>query len=82
MDTSKVNSQQNKIEQEVVEVIKRLRKIRREKEISQEHLANLAGLHRNYIGMIERLEYTPTLGVVCKMAKSLNIKLEDLFKGL
>ena len=34
----------------------RVREMRKEKGISQEELADKAGLHRTYIGMIERAE--------------------------
>ena len=47
--------------------------------ISQEKLAELAGVHRTYIGMIERAEKNITLCNIEKIAKALNIKITDLF---
>jgi transcriptional regulator with XRE-family HTH domain len=45
---------------------------------SQEELAARAGVHRTYIGMIERAEKNITLGNIEKIAKALNISLDKL----
>ena len=63
------------------EIIKRIRKIRRDKEISQEQLAHLAGVHRNYIGMLERGENSPSVLTLVKITTALKVKLSSLFKG-
>ncbi|MEA2065386.1 MAG: helix-turn-helix transcriptional regulator [Patescibacteria group bacterium] len=47
--------------------------------ISQEELASKAGVHRTYIGMIERAEKNITLGNIEKMAKALKIPTKELF---
>lgn len=60
---------------------KRVREKRLKADLSQEELADRAGLHRTYIGMIERAEKNITLMNVEKLAKALNIKLSDLFKN-
>jgi transcriptional regulator with XRE-family HTH domain len=55
--------------------------VRREREkigLSQEKLAEKAGLHRTYIGMIERGERNVTLKKASKIADSLEIKLSEL----
>lgn len=39
--------------------------------MSQEALASGAGLHRNYVGMLERGERSPTLLVVQQLAAAL-----------
>lgn len=51
-------------------------------ELSQEKLAELAGLSRNYIGKIERGERKATLDVLRQISIVLNCSLEELFKGL
>ncbi|MDE2221694.1 MAG: helix-turn-helix transcriptional regulator [Candidatus Omnitrophica bacterium] len=50
---------------------KRIRAERLSQGISQEKLAELADLHRNYIGMIERAEINITLLNIEKLAKAL-----------
>lgn len=47
--------------------------------ISQEELAERAGLHRTYIGMIERAEKNITLLNIEKIAKALNLDIKELF---
>lgn len=60
----------------------RVREMRKEKGISQEELADKAGLHRTYIGMIERAEKNITLINIEKIAKALEITIDKLFYGL
>lgn len=48
--------------------------------VSQEKLAEYAGLHRTYIGMIERAEKNITLLNIEKIANALNVELSDLLK--
>lgn len=47
--------------------------------LSQEKLAEKAGLHRTYIGMIERSEKNITLLNIEKIANALNVDIKDLF---
>lgn len=58
-----------------------VRKLRIENKLSQEDLADLSGLHRTYIGMIERAEKNITLLNIEKIAKGLKVNLIDLFKN-
>lgn len=60
----------------------RVRKLRKEKGISQEELSFRADLHRTYIGMIERGEKNITLINIEKIAKALEISLDKLMSGL
>lgn len=46
--------------------------------LSQEQLAEKAGVHRTYIGMIERAEKNITLCNMDKIAKALNVEIKDL----
>jgi len=57
----------------------KVRKVRNKLELSQEGLAVKAGVHRTYIGMIERAEKNITLENIEKVAKALNLKLSDFF---
>ena len=47
--------------------------------LSQEKLASRAGVHRTYIGMIERAEKNITLENIQKICKALNLKIGDFF---
>ena len=59
---------------------KRVRDLRKEIGISQEELAFRSGLHRTYIGMIERAAKNITLVNIEKITKALNVELKDIFK--
>ena len=48
--------------------------------LSQEELAGRAGVHRTYIGMIERAEKNITLENIEKIAKALKIDISELLK--
>ena len=48
--------------------------------LSQEELASRAGVHRTYIGMIERAEKNITLENIEKVANALKIKLSEFFR--
>lgn len=58
---------------------KKVREIRISRNLSQESLANLADIHRTYIGMIERAEKNITLVNIEKIAKALDINIKDFF---
>lgn len=57
----------------------KVRELREQKRISQEKLAEYAGLHRTYIGMVERMERNPSLICICKIAKGLGVEPKELF---
>ncbi len=58
----------------------RIRAIRLERNISQEKLAELADVHRTYIGMIERGEKNITLLTLFRLADALNMKPVELLE--
>ncbi len=58
----------------------RVREIRKEKNLSQEELSFKADLHRTYIGMIERAEKNITLINIDKIAKALDVEINELLK--
>jgi transcriptional regulator with XRE-family HTH domain len=56
----------------------RVRAERLKQNLSQEELAAKAGVHRTYIGMIERAEKNITLGNIEKIAKALKININEM----
>lgn len=59
----------------------RVRLLRKQKNISQEELAHRAGLHRTYIGMIERAEKNITLLNIEKVSIALEVPISELFQA-
>jgi putative transcriptional regulator len=57
----------------------RLKVARAELNISQEQLANLAGVSRQTIGSIETGQYCPTAKLALILSKCLHKKFEELF---
>lgn len=59
---------------------KQVRKLRKLKGLSQEKLAELSGLHRNYIGGIERGERNLAFLNLLRIARALEISPSELLK--
>lgn len=57
----------------------KVREERNKKGLSQEELADLAGVHRTYIGMIERAEKNITIENVEKISNALGKEIKELF---
>jgi transcriptional regulator with XRE-family HTH domain len=58
----------------------RLRQIRQIKMLSQEELADLAGLHRTYIGSVERSERNISIDNMERLAKALEVDITELLR--
>ena len=61
-------------------VAKNIRELRQERGWSQDELAARAGLHRTYIGTIERAEQSITVDSMEKLAAALNVKVSRLLE--
>lgn len=59
-----------------------VRQIRKMRQLSQEDFAEKCGLHRTYIGGVERGERNVSLLNIIKMAQALDVDVADLVKGL
>ena len=57
----------------------RIRELRLAKGFSQEELAFKSGVHRTYLGGIERGERNPALKNIAAIAKALDVTLPELF---
>ncbi|HKG04146.1 MAG TPA: helix-turn-helix transcriptional regulator [Conexibacter sp.] len=57
-----------------------LRKARRDRDLSQEALADEAGLSAKHVGEIERANKDPRLTTVLKLADALELSSNELFR--
>lgn len=57
---------------------RRLRQIRAFRGYSQEHLAELCGLHRTYVSSVERGERNITIDNMERLAQALGVDIVDL----
>ncbi len=61
---------------------RRLRELRLQRGLSQEKLAELADMHRNYVGVIERGKQNVGLLILVKLARALNIRPAKLIEPI
>jgi ribosome-binding protein aMBF1 (putative translation factor) len=66
----------------VAEFGRRLRRLRLAEGWSQERMAQAAGVHRTYVGHIERGETSPTLYSIIRFADALDLEPGELVNGL
>ena len=61
---------------------KRVHDLRKAKKWSQEEFAHVSGLHRTYVGQIERGEKNISFGNLIKLSGVLGVTLSELLAGL
>jgi transcriptional regulator with XRE-family HTH domain len=60
----------------------RVARLREAQNLTQEKLAERVGMHAAYISRLERGTRNPTLVVIGKVARALNVSLAELFSDL
>lgn len=63
------------------DLAKRLLEIRKEKKLSQQQLAEIAGVHFTNVGKYERSEAVPSADVFNRIAKALEVSPDYLLNG-
>ncbi len=58
-----------------------VKRIRKERDWSQEELAFESGLHRTYISGIERGARNPTILILARLAETMRVTIDELVKG-
>ncbi len=61
---------------------KTVRRLRREAGFSQERFAQAAGIHRTFMGEIERGDTNVSLDTITRIAKSLRMSVSELFQAV
>lgn len=59
-----------------------VRKLREERGLTQDQLAERAGVSATYIGFIERGDNVPTLTIILQIASALRVRCPDLLRDL
>ena len=57
----------------------KLKKLRKEQNLTQKNLSNMVNIHRTYYSMIERGRKNPSLRVAISIKKALNYQYDDIF---
>jgi transcriptional regulator with XRE-family HTH domain len=59
-----------------------LRRLRKERGLSQERLGEAANLHMTHVSKIERARCEPGVRTVCRLASALRVSADTLFEGI
>ena len=57
----------------------RLKEYRAKIKVNQTEMGNLVGVSRQTISQIERVDYSPSVTLALKIAKVLNVSVEEIF---
>lgn len=58
----------------------RIRKVRKQRNLTQEKLADLAGIDYTYLNMIEAGKRNPSIKKLAKIARALQVSLTELLR--
>lgn len=71
--------QNRKLRREYTKLLSvKLREVRKSKKLTQQELADKAGLHLTYVGHLELGKYHPTVFVMWKISKALGVSMNEL----
>ena len=59
-----------------------LRTYRKERGLTQEELAHRAEIHRTYVSLLERNEKSPTLNVLFRICRALEVRPSQVLEGV
>ncbi|MBI4035726.1 helix-turn-helix transcriptional regulator [Candidatus Daviesbacteria bacterium] len=77
--TPKDENENKKLRREFTGLLsERLKEVRKNKRMTQQELAEKAGLHLTYVGHLELGKYHPTVFVMWKIAKALGVSMNEL----
>lgn len=69
-------------EKDLLALGREIRRHRNDKGLSQEKLAELAGLNRNYVGFVERAERSPRVTTIFRIARALDLHPSELIRDM
>ena len=79
--TPKDDNENRKLRKEFTGLLsERLKEVRKNKRMTQQELAEKAGLHLTYVGHLELGKYHPTVYVMWKIAKALGVSTKNLLE--
>ncbi len=58
---------------------KQLKSFRLDRDLTQEELADKVGIHPTYVGKLETGKSNPSVKMLFKISRALNVKLHELF---
>ncbi|MGD2251502.1 MAG: XRE family transcriptional regulator [Anaerolineales bacterium] len=70
------------IRQTILNVGQKIRRLRERKNLSQQAMAELSGISRNTLSLIERGQSSPTVGTLKRLADALNVDINAFFDTL
>jgi len=77
--TPKDENENRKLRKEFTGLLsERLKEVRKNKRMTQQELAEKAGLHLTYVGHLELGKYHPTVYVMWKITKALGVSMNEL----
>ena len=58
----------------------KLKKLRKEQNLTQKNLSSMVNIHRSYYSMIENGKRNPSLKVAISLKRALNYQYDDIFE--